>query len=175
LYNQPLTDVASIIWDVPVGRGRQWGGWRLGLINNVWGPQPVNLTWTVSPQFQVSSDTVQRPNVLGPIMLPVDKRTAQQSFVVANVVIPKDPSQPFGTTVRNIGLGFPLYDIDVGQQKEFLLHIEKMRLQFRAEAFNLFNHTNFNAPSGDRSATTFDEVSSTEPARELQFGAKLYW
>ena len=41
--------------------------------------------------------------------------------------------------------------------------------------FNLLNHTNFNAPEGDKSDTTFGEVSSTKPAREFQFGMKLYW
>lgn len=178
LYNQPVTDVASVVWDVPVGRGRHWGalrGWRLGLINNMWGAQPVNLIWTVPPAFQLSSDTVQRPNVFGPVMLPADQRTARQSFVTANVAIPTNASQPFGTAGRNIARAFPFYAADVSLQKEFPLAIEKMRLQFRAEAFNLLNHTNFNAPEGNRSDTTFGEVSSTKPAREFQFGAKLYW
>jgi len=187
LYNQPFNDVASIVWEVPVGHGRHWGarlpgylnsvvgGWRMGIINNMWGAQPVNLVWTVPPQFQVSSDTVLRPNVLGPVMLPSDQRTAQQSFVVANIAIPKDASQPFGTAGRNIGRGFPYYGTNVSLQKEFPLPFERVRLQFRAEAFNLLNHTNFSAPSGSRSATTFGQVTATKPPRQLQFGVKLYW
>ncbi len=187
LYNQPFTDVASVVWEVPVGRGRHWlarlpgyanaalGGWRLGVINNMWGAQPVNLIWTVPPQFQVSSDTNMRPNVLGPVMLPSGKRTAQQSFITADVVIPKDASQPFGTAGRNIALAFPYFDTDISLQKEFPIPVEKMRLQFRAEAFNLLNHTNFNAPQGNKSDTTFGEVTSAKTAREIQFGMKVYW
>ena len=187
LYNQPVTDVASAVWEIPVGRGRHFanhlpavlngalGGWRLGLINNMWGAQPVNLIWTVPPAFQVSSDTVQRPNVFGPMMLPGNKRTAQQSFVTSYVAIPTNVSQPFGNAGRNIARAFPYYAADVSLQKEFPLRFEKTRLQFRAEAFNLLNHTNFNAPQGNKSDTTFGEVSSAKPAREFQFGAKLYW
>ncbi len=187
LYNQPWNDVATIVWELPFGRGRRWGsampgsidtalgGWRLGIINNMWGSQPVNLTWTVPPQFQLSSDATLRPNVLGPVMLPADQRTAQQSFIVANVVIPKDPSQPFGSAGRNIAKGFPYFGSNLSLQKEIRLRYERMRLQIRSEAFNILNHTNFNAPSGSRSATTFGAVSSTKAARQLQFGAKLIW
>jgi hypothetical protein len=187
LYNQPWNDTASIVWELPVGRGRRWastipgylnaaiGGWRLGIINDMWGPQPVNLVWTVPPQFQVSSDSTLRPNVLGPVMLPSNQRTAQQSFIVSNIVIPKDPSHPFGTAGRNIAQGFPYFGTNVSLQKEFTLPLEHMRLQFRSEAFNLLNHTDFNAPSGSRSASTFGQVTSAKAARQFQFGAKLYW
>ncbi len=55
---------------------------------------------------------------------------------------------------------------------------EKMRVQLRAEAFNLLNHTNFNfATAGDQfkniNSTTFGQINSVAGAREFQFAARL--
>ena len=180
-YDQPFTNVTSAVWELPFGRGLRsfagalLGGWRLGAINNMWSGQPVNLTWTVPPAFQVSSEVTMRPNVLGPVMLPSGQRTVDRSFITANIVIPKDPSQPFGNAGRNIGRGFPYYSANVSLQKDFRLPWEGARLQVRGEAFNTLNKTNFEAPSGNRSALAFGETRVAYPARQIQFGLKLYW
>ena len=49
-----------------------------------------------------------------------------------------------------------------------------MRLQFRAEAFNAFNHADFNIPVQNLSRTNFGVVTSTQRrARQFQMGLKL--
>ncbi len=46
-------------------------------------------------------------------------------------------------------------------------------LQFRAEFYNLFNHTQYNPPANNRNSTTFGQItSSAVPGRILQFGLK---
>jgi hypothetical protein len=51
---------------------------------------------------------------------------------------------------------------------------EGMNLQFRAESFNLFNHTNFGAPNGQITSPVFGLIQSTMvPGRQIQFGLKL--
>ena len=63
---------------------------------------------------------------------------------------------------------------DLGFQKFFPLVSEKRRLEFRAEMFNAFNHTQFgqpNANSGD--GLNFGRVSSAAAPRLVQLSMKL--
>jgi hypothetical protein len=60
----------------------------------------------------------------------------------------------------------------MGLTKDFEL-TENARLQFRAESFNLFNHTNFGDPNTLEGSGTFGVITSTLPARELQMAAKI--
>jgi hypothetical protein len=186
-YDQPFSNVTSVVYELPVGRSRRFaanvpavvdaviGGWRVGVINNMWSGQPVNLSWTVPPQFQVSSQTTMRPNVIGPVMRPSGERTPDQSFNTSNIVVPTDPSNPFGNAGRNIARGFPYYGTNLSLQKYFKLPWEGVKLQFRGEAFNALNHTNFSAPEGSRSSLAFGSVRSARAARQIQLALKLYW
>jgi hypothetical protein len=60
----------------------------------------------------------------------------------------------------------------VGLHKDFAI-TETFKLSFRTEAFNLLNKTNFSAPNGNRSSGGFGTITSTYPARQMQFGLKL--
>ena len=75
---------------------------------------------------------------------------------------------------RNIVRGYPFYQLDFGLQKKFALPFrERTSVQFRAEAFNLLNKTNFGAPTGDRSSGAFGTIRSTFVARQIQFAVKI--
>ena len=53
---------------------------------------------------------------------------------------------------------------------------EDAMLEFRAEAFNAFNHPQFCGPNTTIDSGNFGKVTSTCNApRELQLGLKLYW
>ena len=62
--------------------------------------------------------------------------------------VPTDPNtgQPTraGNAPRNVVRGFGAWQMDIGVRREFAVY-ERMKLQFRAEAFNIFNHPNFGA------------------------------
>jgi hypothetical protein len=45
--------------------------------------------------------------------------------------------------------------------------------QLRAEAFNLFNHPNFNLPDNFLGSPTFGQITSARDPRHIQFGVKL--
>ncbi len=50
---------------------------------------------------------------------------------------------------------------------------ERKTLRFTADAFNVFNHVNFNAPNTTTSSSSFGTISSSQPARNIQFGIRL--
>jgi hypothetical protein len=78
---------------------------------------------------------------------------------------------PFGNSPRNAVRGFGFWQLDTGLTKDFPL-TEKAHLQFRAEAFNITNKTNYGDPN-TMLGTTFGVVNSALPARELQLAAKI--
>lgn len=59
-----------------------------------------------------------------------------------------------GNLGRNALRGFGVTQVDMAIQRNFPIH-ESLSLQFRAEAFNLFNHPNFGAPVGDLASSQF--------------------
>ena len=53
----------------------------------------------------------------------------------------------YGDTPRNFARGFGAWQMDLAVRREFPIY-ERLKLQFRAEAFNVFNHTNFGSVNG---------------------------
>ncbi len=197
-YDQPLNNTTSVVYELPFGRGRRFGsnaprivdavlgGFRLTLINTMTSGQVGNLTYNAPSAFQVSTALSYRPNIIGDLIVPSGQRTPGNYLNRSAVAIPTDRSQPFGNAGRNIVRGPAFFQSDVGIQKQFPLFNETTRLEFRAEAFNLFNHTNFFAPdtnvsnitrdaSGNAIGGTFGTLRSAFPAREIQFALKLYF
>ena len=78
-----------------------------------------------------------------------------------------------GNLGRNTFVGPGYWAVDMSLVKDIRVS-ERLHLQFRAEAFNVFNHTNFllgnNTSLHD---PLFGSAGGTNPPRNLQFGLKL--
>jgi hypothetical protein len=183
-YDQPFTNTTSVVYELPFGRGRRFGGdwagpvnsvlggWRLVAINQINSGLPSNLTYSPATQFQVSGAPTYRPNVSGNPLMPADQRTPERYLNPDAVQIPKDPSNPFGNAGRNIVRGPNFFQLDLGLHKQFPMLWEGHALEFRAEAFNATNRTNFLPPVSNRSANNFGVLNSAQPAREVQLALK---
>jgi len=148
------------------------GGWRLAGINTMISGQPINFTYTPSTTAAVAgSNLPMRPNLVGDPFLPADQRTPQHYFNLAAFAVP-DPSQPFGSAGRNIGRSDGIYTFDLAIDKSFPIISEARQLQFRAEAFNVLNKTNFQAAASNISTSTFGTITKTFPARQIQLALK---
>jgi hypothetical protein len=88
-----------------------------------------------------------------------------------------DVNHPYGNAGRNSVRFDPFYQLDMGLHKSFRLYPESVTFDFRAEAFNLLNQTNYAFPQSTFSPTSssFGVVAagSTFPARILQFAGKI--
>ena len=60
---------------------------------------------------------------------------------------------PFGDLSRNPGRTPAYYTTDLALNKDFATHVEGLRVQFRSELYNIFNHTNLYLPSGSLGGT----------------------
>lgn len=80
-------------------------------------------------------------------------------------------------TFGNIGKGSlrgpRLVNWDTGLFKEFPLSAERLRLQFRAEFFNVLNHTNFSNPKNGFSSGGFGSITGASDPRIGQLALKL--
>ena len=193
-YNQPLNNTSSVVYDLPFGKGRHFlsashravdyalGGWRMTLINTMNSGLPVNLTYSPASAFVVGSSLTYRPNANGQNLYN-DKNNPNNYLNPLSVSVPTDRSQPFGTAGRNTVRGPSFYQADLGLHKAFPLWKESTKLEFRMEAFNLFNRTNFTTPDSNASNIRFDstgaytgnygKITSTFAARQIQFALKL--
>jgi hypothetical protein len=128
-------------------------------------PFTVNIA---SDQANIGAGPAQRPNITsnpnnGP-------KTPQEWFDTSAFVLPA--LFTFGNAPRNAVIGPGLAEFDLTLQKELLVR-EAVRLQLRAEAYNLFNHPNFNIPNRTAFTANFGQISSAQDARQLQLALKL--
>jgi hypothetical protein len=179
----------STLYELPVGKGKKFlsgngiasrllGGWRLGGIQTYAGGFPLAVTRNNPlPIFNgptrplVTSYTGWRAPVAGGKFNPnVDKYLNIAAF-------PAQPAAGFGNETRfNPKLrSRPLFSENVSFAKSFNF-TESKRLDFRWEAFNLFNRTQFGNPNANLNSSTFGVVSSqANTPRQMQVAMKLYW
>jgi Carboxypeptidase regulatory-like domain len=85
---------------------------------------------------------------------------------------PNSPGQQFGTAGRNIAQGPGFADWDFSAFKDIRV-TEGTAVQFRAEFFNILNHTNFRLPDSDISSPTFNQILTALPPRLIQLALKF--
>ena len=73
---------------------------------------------------------------------------------------------------RNILDGPGSYNVNASLVKNTMVK-ERFNVQFRFEAFNLFNHPNFDLPDNFVGSPTFGKILSAQSPRHIQFGLKL--
>jgi len=69
-------------------------------------------------------------------------------------------SSGLGDAPRNFVRGFGAWQMDLALRRDFPIH-ERLKLQFRAEAFNIFNHPNFGTINSISGSPTFGQATAT--------------
>jgi len=156
------------------------GGWTLNGINTMTSGQPINFRYGPSPvtnnlpsflggvalRPNVSCDPVNQGDRLNP--------TRDYFLPVGNCLTRPPVWAPFGSAGRNLARSNSYFNLDFALHKQFKLPItDETRLDFRAEFFNVFNHTNFGAANSDITSANFGVISSAFPARQIQLALKF--
>jgi hypothetical protein len=158
---------ASVLYDLPFGKGKHFGGNWNGATNALLGNWHVDLIERATsgfPLFVVDSAdesgtffsyngfTLQRPNQVGDpnkagpepggTNCPTQIHTHQHWFNPC--AFEQAPAGELGTAARAPVYGPRFVNTDFSVIKNFpFSHHEGMNLQFRAEFFNIFNHPQF--------------------------------
>ena len=175
----------SYSYDLPFGKNRRFladngflstvlSGWQtFGIITAQTG-RP--FTVALLPEIDISGTgrsslgfgANDRPVIVGdPNAGP---RTPDRWFNTSAFVFPRPGT--FGNAGRNILEGPGYQNVNASLVKNTALS-ERLNLQLRVEAFNLFNRPNFDLPDNFLGSPTFGRINSARDPRHLQFGAKL--
>ncbi len=191
-FDVKLLNVTSLVYDLPFGKGRQFGanlnpvlnaiigGWEMNAINTANTGLPVSINYNPSSANDVTGlpqnadyrgVALLRPNVSGSA---ASQSTAQSllTYFAGYTFTTPPASAPFGDLGRNAFRAPGLEQWDLGVDKNFFIR-EKIRLQFRSEFFNVLNHTNFGNPGNVSTSGSFGTITTTYPPRQIQFGLKL--
>jgi hypothetical protein len=170
-------------YDLPFGRGKQFGGDINRAVDIALGSWQVNgiLTLHTGQPYTVSASGCQGvwagcfPDLVSgasPNAAPSGGRTPSLWFNTANFTAPASLTQ--GNLGDNTNNGPPLRNLDFSVFKDFPF-TERYRLQFRAEVFNLTNTPQFNFPDSGFGDANFGKVTSTLAGteRHIQFSLKF--
>ncbi len=165
---------ASYSYDLPFGKGRLLGGWQTF---GIWSFQTGRPFTVALNQDLDQSNTGRsilgfgnndRPHVLRDPSL--SKRTPERWFDTSAFAVPAFGS--FGSSGRNILDGPGLATVNMSVVKNLAIS-ESASLQFRLEAFNLFNRANFDLPDIYVGSPSFGGISSAQSPRHVQLGLKV--
>jgi hypothetical protein len=178
---------ASVLYDLPFGKGKQFGSNWGGATNAILGNWQVNVIEKITSGFPIfviattnnsgvnqvnNGNNFNRPNQLCGAKASdptLNKWFNTQCFADA-------PAGELGNASRAPVYGPDFVNTDFSVIKRIPLAFrEGMDLDFRAEFFNLFNHPQFGLPGSDvDSATNFGSITSTvNNPRLIQFAVKL--
>ena len=132
-------------------------GWQLSGITEIQSGTPFTA-YLGATDYSGFNQFIDKPNV-GPGKLVQNNKNPDAAFVTSYFT-PIGAGQD-GTERRNQFYGPGLVNFDLSAQKNFPLSAERFKLQFRADLFNLFNHTNFSNPTSTYSSSSFGKITST--------------
>jgi Carboxypeptidase regulatory-like domain len=177
--------VISYKYEIPFERlfratNRFTQGWEISGITHFTSGQPVTLvnygdnSLLGAEPNGINNFGVDEPDYTGgPLDLNPNPRNGQPYFNTA--VFPQNPLGTPGNAKRRFFYGPGMDNYDMAVLKKLRL-TESKSLQFRVEAFNIFNHAQFfgaQAVDGNIASTTFGQVVSAAQPRLVQLGVKF--
>jgi len=184
--NVDHTFTASVVYDLPFGKGKKFGsdwngtlnaiagGWQVNIIERLLSGFPVfviNSDNESGVNFQQNASTVNRPDQT--CSGQTSHHSLSQWFDTS--CFSAAAAGELGNANRAPVNGPNFINTDFSLIKHFRLpYREGMQIDFRGEFFNLFNHPQFGLPNADIATGQFGIVNSTvNNPRVIQLGLKL--
>ena len=180
VFRQLAVLLAVEIDNAHLGRARPLGHAKVSAIETLQSGLPFTPQLSYNPSNDGDTRNPVRPSLNPNFSGNIIEGSPNQYFNPYAFIQPLPGT--YGNVPRNTLPGPSLVETDLSAAKKFSLS-ERLRLQFRAEIFNLLNHTNFNTPNpvvyasatGGPSPTAGVITSTSTSSRQVQFGLKLIW
>ncbi len=180
-YDLTHNFVASYNWSIPFDHAfgnapkRLTQGWQLIGISRFSTGFPISLgeSGDYSLVGESSTDT---PDLVGKVQTQDPRKpgpNGPNTYFLPDAFASEQLGQ-FGTANRRFFHGPGILNTDFALEKSTKV-TEATSVEFRAEFFNLFNHTQFDNPNGNFSSGNFGVVTSARPPRIGQFSTKFIW
>ena len=178
--NVPHVFTASVIYTMPFFQGDNWkhavlGGWKISDMTTIQSGSSLNLGITGS-----NLGPITRPDVVGVVSYPKTWKPFQYGSgaywfnpgTASSPVFARPANGHYGNAGNGVlrGPGVAVYNMAL--YKDFPIFRE-MNLQFRAEYFNVFNHTNPNNPATTFGSGNFGFINSAMQPRTGELSLKL--
>ncbi|HWB84961.1 MAG TPA: carboxypeptidase regulatory-like domain-containing protein [Bryobacteraceae bacterium] len=185
------THVLNINWlyDIPSGylRGKVLtailGHWQFNGIAAFISGGPLGVTAATTTGADITgspTDPLTRANITGSAVLPKDKRSVYAFFNTSVFQLPAlgTPGNAANTEFRGPGTN----NWNMSLLKTFVALHERLHFEFRAEAYNVFNHTQystldttarFNPATGGQTNLTFGQVTAAASPRIMQMALRF--
>lgn len=150
------------------------GGWQISGVNTMQAGTPFNLQYSPNSANATSpmlSQNWRGMNAYRPNLIPganyiqgkvktssgyiqyVNLNSLTLPATYVNNVAANGLASPFGNLPKNFGRTPAYYDTDVAFNKKFDTPVERIKIEFRSELYNVFNHTNLYLPGGTGGST----------------------
>ncbi|HWF48424.1 MAG TPA: carboxypeptidase regulatory-like domain-containing protein [Bryobacteraceae bacterium] len=180
LWNIPQRFVANFSYQLPFFNKTTNGlvrnvaaGWILSGIFATQSGMPFNVVASGDPANTGRSGQ-ERPNL---VSAPSENCGSKLVACVNTAAFAAPAPYTYGNAGRDILSGPGLTNLDASLSKNFRFG-ERVTFQFRAEAFNAFNHPNFANPSATFGTSTFGNITALNgnaPMRQFQFAGRLFF
>lgn len=180
--------VVNAIYNLPFKGNRFKDGWRIAGVGTAQSGNPLNFHATSA---LLTGSALLRPNVTGPIQAgffpaPASNGSASSIGYISNpgVIVNQGTAAgtvlSFGNLGRNVVIGPGVANLDLNLAKVTKIN-ERLDLEIRADASDLFNHANFTNPGTTAGAATLGIITlgTRSPAgdfgssRQMQLAMKL--
>lgn len=167
--------VANFVWQMPFllhaanpFLRTTFSGWSFSGIEGIQTGNPVNVT--INMDQANTGQTNERPNRIGPI------HAGSCGGVLVACVNSDAFALPtlytYGDAARNPFYGPRTVNLNAALAKTFPVH-ERLNFQFRADAYNAFNHVDWGPPNGVWTSPTFGNITTAGPMRIFEFEGRL--
>jgi hypothetical protein len=179
-WDRPHYLILNYVYELPFGPGKAHlshgiaskllGSWQVSGITTFGKGLPMVITGVSSTQLPGVSATALR---LRDPVIPGDQRTIDRYFdTTAFAVAPSFSLGSDSRTQPRLRIpGINNFDMGIGRNQHFFE--QRVNVQFRAEFFSIFNHTQLGSPNGSVTSPDFGRITSATGTRTIQLGLRV--